>query len=37
VVEYDNRIRGYISFIAYLDLEIVDKSRVSNLLLVGFI
>jgi hypothetical protein len=37
VVEYNNRIRGCISFTAYLDSEIADKSQVSNLFIVGFI
>ena len=37
MVEYDDRIRGCISFTAYLDPEIADKSQVSNLFIVGFI
>ena len=37
IVEYNNRIRGYISFTVYLDSEMADKSRVRNLFIVGFI
>jgi hypothetical protein len=37
VVKYNNRIRGYISFMAYLDLEMANKSQVSNLFIIGFI